>query len=506
MNRRFFWISLTIGALGLATLLLNPLDWRVEISRGGQPVAAAFSIGSGAASAQSASEGIEALRSQSRAFVQISRTVLPGVVSITSERSIRVSGMPAPDGFRFFGDEFFGRFFQAPRDIPQVGSGSGVIVSRNGYILTNNHVVADADDIQVMLHDGRSFKGEIVGRDPKSDVAVIRIDAPDLHPVEMGDSDALEVGELVMAFGNPFRLSSTVTAGIVSATGRSRIGVADYEDFIQTDAAINPGNSGGPLVNLDGRIIGINTAIATRSGGYQGIGFAIPINMAQRIMDSLIRTGRVVRGWLGVNIQNLTPEMAEIFELDRPRGALVGRVVENSPAEDAGLMQGDVILELDGQQIAGVEDLQLRVTAYDPGSGVDIVVLRDGRRERLRATLGELDGDLAAAGLEKEETARTRNLAQDLGLAVEELTARIRRQIDLPPSVDGVVVADVDRTRPAGRAGIRAGDVILEVAGEKVLSAPSLERALDSVDRGRPALFLIWRDGSEIFLAVRVPE
>ncbi|MDM7915861.1 MAG: Do family serine endopeptidase, partial [Candidatus Eisenbacteria bacterium] len=330
---------------------------------------------------------------QSKAFVHIAKQVLPSVVTITSERTVQVTGMPGPGGgFRFFGDDFF-RFFNTPERVPQTGSGSGVIISPDGYVLTNNHVVREADQIRVTLEDGRTFDAEMVGTDPKSDVAVIRIKADDLVPARLGNSDELEVGEWVLAVGNPFQLSSTVTAGIVSAVGRSNIGLADYEDFIQTDAAINPGNSGGALVNLDGEVVGINTAIATRSGANEGVGFAIPINMASRIKDSLIHEGKVVRGWLGVNIQNLNESTAEIFGLDRPQGALVSQVVPGSPAADAGLRVRDVITEIDGRPVKDVEDLQLQVVDRAPGTRVKLTVQREGRDRTVEVKLGELEAE-----------------------------------------------------------------------------------------------------------------
>jgi len=505
MKRRLWTLSAVAGACGALVLLAGPMDWHVTITRGDRPpVTASLHQGPASAAAQTAQDGLESLRSQSKAFVSIARQVLPSVVSITSERTVQVTGMPRGNGFRFFGDPRLERFFEMPDQAPQQGSGSGVVVREDGYILTNNHVVRDADEIKVTLEDGRSFDAELVGTDPKSDVAVIRIQADRLAAVKLGDSDRLEVGEWVLAVGNPFQLSSTVTAGIVSAVGRSNIGLADYEDFIQTDAAINPGNSDGALVNLDGEVVGINTAIATRSGGSQGVGFAIPINMASRIMESLIKDGRVVRGWLGVNIQNLNENTAEIFGLDRPRGALVGQVVPGSPADDAGVRQGDVVTEIDGRPVKDVEDLQLKVVAYDPGTRVNLTVLREGREKEIAVRLGELEteGSGTPARGRAEESDRTAGL----GLVLEELTRAARSELELPPTVDGVLVADVDPSKPAGRAGLQRGDVIRKVGDTEVLSVRSFREAIAAAPAGKPVLLLVRRGESEIFLGIRIPE
>jgi serine protease Do len=509
MKRGLFWLSLSFGVLGAIALLTNPFEWNLHLGPGAPGVTASLQLQPSEARAQSAEQGLESLRSQSKAFVQIAKSVRPSVVSITSERNIKVTGFPG-SGFPG-GDELLGRFFHGPMQgtpevIPQQGSGSGVVVSRDGYILTNNHVVAEADKIQVTMDDGRTFDGELVGRDPKSDVAVIRVKANDLTPIQIGDSDQLEVGEWVVAVGNPFQLSSTVTAGIVSAVGRSNIGLADYEDFIQTDAAINPGNSGGALVNLEGQFVGINTAIASRSGGYQGIGFAIPSNMAKKVMDSLISRGKVVRGWIGVSLQDLTEEMAESFGLDRPQGALVGQVMDDSPASRAGIKQGDLITEFEGREVKNVRDLRLWVTGETPGTTVDLKIMRNGRTTVIPIKLGELEAEKTgvdtAEGTTKEiEPDRT----TDLGLTVTDLTLRTRNQLDLPSEVDGVLITDVDPLKPAGRAGLQQGDLVLKVGDTPVSSVRSLDRALREVPRGKPALLLIRRAEAEIFVGVRMP-
>ncbi|MCA9726932.1 MAG: DegQ family serine endoprotease [Candidatus Eisenbacteria bacterium] len=455
------------------------------------------------AQAQSATEGIQALKSQSQAFVAIAKEVLPSVVSITSNKVIS----PASGGGNGpFSDRFFHRFFdENPEEFRQQGSGSGVIVSEDGYILTNNHVVENADDLEVVLYDGRHFPAQLVGTDAASDVAVIRIQAKDLEPARLGNSDDLQVGEWVLAAGNPFQLSSSITSGIVSAIGRSGIGLTRYENFIQTDAAINPGNSGGALVNLDGEVIGINTAIATRSGGYQGIGFAIPINMARTNMDQLIKTGRVTRGFLGVNIGDIDETMADYYGLDAAHGAIVNRVTEDSPAEHAGIAQGDVIVALNGKPIDGVSDLQMQVAAISPGTKVDLEVVRDRRHKTVTAELAELptdDGSDATPSQVKPED----DLFSKLGMTLDDVTGNTRREYELPDDVDGAVVTQVKALGAAGRANFRVGDVILKVDDTEVRSLRDLRDALSGIEEGAPVLFLVQRGDVELHLALRMPK
>lgn len=451
--------------------------------------------------AQTATEGIQALKSQSKAFVSIAKEVLPSVVSITSNKVIS----PASDGGPF-SEKFFHRFFdEMPEEFRQQGSGSGVIVSEDGYILTNNHVVENADDVEVVLYDGRRFPGEFVGTDPFSDVAVIRIQATGLDPAELGDSDQLQVGEWVLAAGNPFQLSSSITSGIVSAKGRSGIGLTRYENFIQTDAAINPGNSGGALVNLDGEVIGINTAIATRSGGYQGIGFAIPINEARENMDQLIKTGRVTRGFLGVNIGDVDETMAEYYGLDQASGAIVNHVTEDSPADAAGIEQGDVIISLNGDPIDGFSNLQMRVAGIRPGTDVKLELVREREHKTVTVKLGELPVEDAAK--ESSDDARPEDdLFAELGMSLSNLTSSVRQEYELPDDVDGVVVTNVKALGAAGRANFRVGDVILEVDDIEIHDLDDVRGALSDVSEGTPVLFLIQRAEYELHLALRMPK
>ena len=326
---------------------------------------------------------------QGPAFSEIVKVISPVVVNISTSKTIMQKDSSS---FPHFFDGPFKDFFEPfnmPKKWKEQSLGSGVLVSADGYIITNNHVVEKSDEIRVTLYDQQNYKGKIVGTDPKTDLAVIKISAKNIPAINWGDSDGLQVGEFVLAFGNPYSLGHTVTMGIVSAVGRADVGIADYEDFIQTDAAINPGNSGGPLVNVKGELIGINTAIFSRTGGYQGIGFAVPSNMAKSVMTQLINEGKVTRGWLGLTIQNLTPELAGEFGMKKAAGALVTEIFEGSPAEDAQLMRGDVILELNQKKIKNVEGLRNIVAQSKVGSKVDIKVLRNDKTLVLHTTIAE---------------------------------------------------------------------------------------------------------------------
>ncbi len=431
----------------------------------------------------------EAIR-LSRAFAIVAQKAEPAVVFVEVEKTVVRKGpeeFPFPFGnpFDFFGPDFFERFFQHrfPRKFKQMGAGSGFIVSKDGYILTNNHVVADADKIIVKLADGREFKAKIVGTDPSSDVAVLKINAKDLPVLPLGDSDKIEVGEWVLAIGNPFGLTQTVTVGVISAKGRSGVGITDYEDFIQTDAAINPGNSGGPLVNLQGEAIGMNTAIFTRSGGYMGIGFAIPINMIKIIMKQLITTGKVTRGWLGVVIQELNEDLAHSFGLERPEGALITEVAENSPAAKAGLKPGDVIIAYNGKRVKNVAELRTMVALTQPGTKVKIVIVRNGRRKELTVTIGNQPSEFGALMGQDEFLKR-------LGLIVEPLTPRLADQFGYGLN-EGVIITGVAPNSPAAMAGLRPGMLIEEVNRKKISNMREFMKALAESRRTGRVLFLV---------------
>src|SRR6266568_129276 len=374
-------------------------------------------------------------------FAPIVKKVSPAVVKVFTTTKIHntaYNGMPEIDEFwrRFFGDEFPGRGprrnFGTPR---QQGVGSGVIATKDGYILTNNHVVDGADEVKVTLQDGREFTAKVIGRDPKSDVAVIKIDAKDLPAVPMADSDKVEVGDVVLAIGNPFGIGQTVTTGIVSATGRGGAIGLDYEDFIQTDAAINPGNSGGALVDAEGRLIGINTAILSRSGGNQGIGFAIPANLARDVMENLVKDGHVTRGYLGVMIQDLTPALAKEFNLKESGGALVGDVTPDSPAEKAGIKSGDVIVEVDGKKVTDSRHLKLEVARFHPGQTVPVKVLRNGSTRTLEVAVREMPGTERLAKNDSQTKSDDNGTLN--GVTVADLDRGARQQFDLPASLKG---------------------------------------------------------------------
>lgn len=447
--------------------------------------------------------GVESLRQTGKAFAEVARQVAPSVVFIQAE-STRGGGAPSPFSSPFgeegpFGDEFFRRFFGEPfsprREPPRrqrrsVSQGSGfVFLSKKGdksYILTNNHVVEGAEKIRVQFQDGRELDAEIVGTDPKSDIAVIELKSGKLAALKWGDSTKLEVGEWVVAMGNPFGLSHTLTVGVVSAKGRTSLGISDYEDFIQTDAAINPGNSGGPLVNLDGEVVGVNTAIFSRSGGYMGVGFAIPSKLARTIADQLIETGEVTRGYLGIVIQPLTSELAESFGLEQSQGILVAQVSEDSPAKKAGLKQGDVIVSYQDKPVTDIGDFRNRVSLTAPGSSETLTIIRGGKQRKIKVTIGELSADERVAQGPAQST-------EELGLAVQTLTPELARQFDAKPG-EGVVVTGVQSGSIAATAGLRTGDVILQVNRKPVSSAGEFNRAVKE-SRGDKRVLLLVRTG-----------
>jgi len=388
-------------------------------------------------------------------------------------------------------ERFFGPLPRRP--FKQRSLGSGFIINRDGYILTNNHVIENADEIVVKTADEKEYKAKVVGRDPKTDIAVIKIDdAKDLTAVTMGDSDDLRVGEWLMAIGNPFGLEHTVTAGIVSAKGRF-IGQGSYDNFIQTDAAINPGNSGGPLINLKGDVVGINTAIFSRSGGNIGIGFAIPVNVAKDLLPELEEKGRVTRGWLGVMIQRVTPDIAESLGLGQARGALVADVAKDGPALEAGLKVGDVIVEFDGHTIKESTELPMLVARTAVGKTVTLKVIRDKNTQSFSVKIGELKEEEATVASGKE---------QGFGLTVQPLTPEIADSLGLGSDVKGVVVSGVESGSSADEAGIRRGDVILEVNREPVKDLASYRKAL-SASKGKSVLFLVRRGENTIFMALK---
>jgi Do/DeqQ family serine protease len=427
------------------------------------------------------------LQAMEEAFSAVADRVTPAVVNIsTVSRRPPPGSSDDPQRFReFFGDEFYERYFRRrPREEPRAG-GSGVIVDRAGYILTNNHVIENALEITVRLSDSRKFRATLVGRDPKTDLAVLKVEASaPLPTAELGDSERLRVGQWVVAIGNPFGLDRTVTVGIVSATARTRVGVTTYENFIQTDASINPGNSGGPLLNLDGRVIGINTAIVAAG---QGIGFSIPINEARSVMGQLIARGKVVRGWLGAAIQDITDELATSFGVREREGVLVADVMKGGPGETAGLRPGDVIVQLGTTKIREVPDLQRRVANVAPGDSIDLGVIRDGARRRLTVRVGEMPAE--------DTTVAEEAGPEGFGLQVEPLGPDTAERLGLSLS-HGLLVTDVASGGPGERAGLRRGDVILEVDRRPVHDALSLQKTLSAVPAGGSVIVWVHQPGA----------
>ena len=424
----------------------------------------------GPMSALAANSETEILQKTSQAFSSVVKKATPAVVHVRVEKTVGAKNYNF-QGEEFFNNPFFERFFgpefhrqmpQQPQKRKQQGQGSGFIISKDGYILTNNHVVADADSIRVTLSDNTTKEAELIGSDPQSDVALIKIDNGDDLPVlPMGDSDALEVGEWVIAIGNPFGLNQTVTVGVVSAKGRSRVGINEYENFIQTDAAINPGNSGGPMLNINGEVVGINSALFSRTGGYMGIGFAIPINMVKTINDQLKKHGEVVRGWLGVAIQDVNEELAQSFNLEKARGILVSGVQKDSPADEAGLKQGDIITELNGIEMQDVNDLRNRVALIIPDTEAQLTIIRDGKEKAINVTIGEQPDDFGRVAQS------TSDFSEDFGLSFQELTPELAEQLGYEGET-GVVVGDVEPGSPAASAGLKPGHLIQEVNRQRV--------------------------------------
>lgn len=437
-------------------------------------------------------------------FVEVSKAVTPAVVNISTTRVVRNEENSGPgnpffeDPFfrRFFGDDFY-RQFETPRQRKEQSLGSGVIVD-GGYIVTNNHVIAKADEIKVVLSDKREFKGTLVGTDPKTDLAVIKIAASSLPTIPWGDSTMLEVGEYVLAVGNPFGLNQTITMGIVSAVGRANVGIADYEDFIQTDAAINPGNSGGALVNVKGELVGINTAIFTRSGGYMGIGFAVPSQMVKAVIDSLVSKGKVVRGWLGVTIQEVSPELAKQFGLKNARGALVSDILEESPAAKAGISRGDVIIEVDHKPVENAVQLRNLVAGLAVGAKVNVKVIRDKKEKSVDVAIGEQPKDLARSGAPSPEGAG----GALAGLSVHDVTPEFAQRFGLPSDEEGVVVTRVDPGSLADDAGVQRGDLVLEINRQVVRNTKDFNRIAGEIGKDDSILLLVNRQGQTLYITI----
>ena len=463
---------------------------------------------------------VQGLKQTGEAFAAIDKVTSPAVVSIRVEKKVN-NGFESPfrsgdlsspfnDEFfrRFFGDEFPGMgksprsgFGKSPKSQRHVvmGQGSGYVVTENGNVMTNHHVIKDADKVVVRLQDGREFVAKVIGSDSHTDVAVLQIDATKLQTLDFGDSDALQVGEWVLASGAPFGLTHTLTAGIVSAKGRSSVGIADYENFIQTDAAINPGNSGGPLLNLNGQVVGMNTAIFSRSGGYMGVGFAIPSNMVQKVYQQILEHGSVTRAYLGVVIQPLTRELAESFAVKDTQGALVGEVRKGSPGDDAGLKPGDIITRLNGKSCDDIGRFRNAISLMAPGSKVELTVLREGKTLTLTATLKELTGDEQTAS---GESSNGSGAAGEWGFATQSLTRDVAKQLGLAAD-SGVIISEVDDGSLAERAGLKSGMLVRQVNRKNVQNLKEFESAIELSKKSTSLLLLVQDAHGSRFVILR---
>jgi serine protease Do len=486
------WVALVsvVVAVGVGSAITA-----AAMAMGGRPSSSSIVLAEAPAAPPAAEPGLVT------SFAPVVARALPAVVNISSSKTVKTSGNAASpfsnDPFfrQFFGNPF-GQQFQVPRERLEKSLGSGVILSPDGIILTNNHVVEGASDIKVYLSDKREFKARLVGTDKKTDIAVLKIDATGLPVLPLGNSDGVRVGDIVLAIGDPFGVGETVTMGIVSAKGRGNLDIEDYEDFIQTDAAINPGNSGGALINTQGALVGINTAILTGGGGgNQGIGFAIPIDLARQIMEQILKNGHVVRGYLGVMIQPVTPALAKAFGLAKVEGAIVGDVTKDSPASRAGLAKGDVIVAMNGQPVEDSLELRLKVAQTAPGTDVKLTIWRQGKEKDVTVKLGELP--------EKAQTAPGGEASGGAlsGVKVEDLTPDIAQQVGVSPSTLGVVVDSVADDSPAAGAGLRRGDVIEEVNHQGVPNTAAFDRAVREAGT-RPVLLLVNRQGVTSFVVL----
>jgi serine protease Do len=428
-------------------------------------------------------------------YAPVLKNVLPSVVNISSSKVVKARHeMSQMEPFlqQFFGD---GQGpMQAPRDRREKSLGSGVIVSAEGYILTNNHVVDGATEVKVTLSDKHEYDAKVIGTDPKTDIAVLKIDALNLKPVTLADSSKVEVGDTALAIGDPFGVGQTVTRGIISATGRGNLGIEDYEDFLQTDAPINPGNSGGALVNDRGELVGINTAILTHSEGSEGIGFAVPANLARQVMDQILKNGKVVRAYMGILPQDVTPDMAKAFGQKEARGVVVGDVTANSPAQQGGVVRGDILLEVNGKPVSSANELRMTISMMQPGTELKLRVLRDGNERDINVKLAEMPTETAMATPDSDDSAKALE-----GVQVRNLSPEMADQLGLPSSAKGVVVTDVDPSSKIADSGLRKGDVIQEVNHQPVKNVSEFQSALKK--GGSDPLLLVNREGRTLFIA-----
>lgn len=431
-------------------------------------------------------------------FVAVAKKCIPSVVFIRCESCAEDDQPFGGSPFDQFGNDFFERFFGAPprnqKQQPQLSQGSGFFVSSDGYVMTNAHVVKGADKITVVLNDDREIDATLVGADAHTDIAILKVEGTNFSYLELGDSDKIEIGEDVAAIGSPFQLQASLTSGVISAKGRQNLRITDLEDFIQTDAAINPGNSGGPLINLDSQVIGINTAIVSRSGGYMGIGFAVPSNMAKNIMTQIIDKGSVTRGFLGVALQPIDKEMADAFHLDKVEGALISEVVKDSPAEKAGLKQGDIIIEYNGTAVKSLGSFRNDVSLMAPNTLLNLKVNRNGNILTIPVTLGTASDNIAASG----------GVVQKLGIDIEPLSPELRNQLGYTKGEEGIVITKIKPGSPAATAGLRPGFLILAVNHKKVTTIAEFNEAMSDPASQNRVLILIKHGAMTRFYSIKL--
>jgi serine protease Do len=483
------------GSLAFSKALSKPATLALGVVLGAAGLGIAHETTKGSHPAASVKMADSNEGPSSNSFAPVLKGVLPSVVNVSSSK---VTKAPETDGQA---DSFLRQFFggQMAPDVPkerrEKSLGSGVIVSPEGYILTNNHVIDGATDVRVTLSDKREVKAEIIGSDAKTDVAVLKIDAANLKPITLGDSSKVEVGDTALAIGDPFGVGQTVTRGIISAKGRGNLGIEDYEDFLQTDAPINPGNSGGALINDRGELVGINTAIIGESGGSQGIGFAVPVNLAHDVMDQILTNGKVVRGYMGILLQDVTPQMAKAFGEKDAHGVVVGDVTAGSPAQEGGIERGDIILDLNGKPVNDRNQLRNEVSMMQPGTSVKVTVLHNGSEKNLTVKLGEMPTETAKAESDNNEES-TKALQ---GVEVSNLTPRAAERLGVPSSTPGVVVADIDPASNMADSGLHKGDIIQEVNHQPVKNVSEFQSAMKKA--GDEPLLLVNRHGQTLFIA-----
>ena len=504
MSDKYFsgrkWVFIFVGVI-VGLIIAAGFQWTHESQ------AQSYAPESSAPPIQTDSSALSIADQLSNAFANVAARVNPSVVTVFTETDVKVQQQPFSNGpfDQFFGgDDFFKRFFQFPQpqgNMKRMGLGSGVIIDKDGIILTNNHVVDGADNIKVSLMDGREFEAKVKGTDPQTDLAVITIDAKDLQAIKLGNSDKARVGDWVLAIGSPLnpQLEHTVTSGIISAKGRSAVGLSQYEDYIQTDAAINPGNSGGALVNLRGELIGINSAIATKTGGFMGIGFAIPVNLARKVTKDIIEKGKVIRGWLGVYIQNITPEIAKALKLKVAKGVIVSKVQKDSPAEKAGLKEEDVILTFNGKSLNNASELSTWVASSSPGQDITLQVLRDGKEMNIKVNLGELNEA-------QQAMAQGKSQYSDIGIQVANIVPELITHYHLDKDVKGVVITSVNPSGVAASVGLQEGDVIMKMNRHTITSVADFNKEISNLKSGDNLLLYIRRGSANLFVAFTIPE